>query len=368
MWSSNFIGSFKPDPATLRRICLALALSVLAHVFVLGGLDFRMPSTIGSQAIVKVQLAPPAEAPGKASQPPQEAVTAESVPVEPEPSPEPSARTEAPIADSSELSSLAPPETSVLPEADLASMTENVEELPLEEPEPVPTKREENAVNTPPGLIADRQAYIDTDFELREGGRVVGMSHISFRQNLDGTYSLVSTTEAKGLLSLFLRGKLIQTSRGLLAEDGLRPLEFEYRMTSKEEKSRFAQFDWQAGRLTLQTNKGARTVKLPHGAQDLLSFMYQFLYVPPLERMEIPITNGKKLDIYAYAFEGEEELTTPTGNLRTLHIRHHGKDDEKTDIWLAVDYKYMPVKIRKTEEDGSVIEQTVTRLTTDFLN
>jgi len=79
--------------------------------------------------------------------------------------------------------------------------------------------------------------------------------------------------------------------------------------------------------------------------------------------MQLAITNGKKLRVYDYQFEGEETLETKAGKLRSWHIgRSSGKGEEKIELWLAVDYHYLPVKISNTEEDGTLTERIVTRL------
>jgi hypothetical protein len=80
------------------------------------------------------------------------------------------------------------------------------------------------------------------------------------------------------------------------------------------------------------------------------------------------MTNGKRLRTYAYSFEGEETITTKLGELKTIHLLKGSGDEEKTEIWLATDYQYLPVKIRKTEKDGTVIEQVVTNILTKELN
>jgi hypothetical protein len=107
-------------------------------------------------------------------------------------------------------------------------------------------------------------------------------------------------------------------------------------------------------------------VDLPEGTQDLLSFMYQFMFVAPLQNMQISVTNGKKLGIYDYSFEGEEMVQTRIGNLNTFHIlRRSAEGDDKTELWLALDYQHVPVKIRKTEKEGKVYELLITSLKTE---
>ena len=115
----------------------------------------------------------------------------------------------------------------------------------------------------------------------------------------------------------------------------------------------------------MQNGKKTKTAPLVEGTQDLLSFMYQFMFVPPLEQMQLSIASGKKLGTYDYGFEGEETLSTKMGDLSTVHIfTSRGDSDEKTELWLALDYYYLPVKVRQTEKDGSVIEQIATRIST----
>ena len=39
-----------------------------------------------------------------------------------------------------------------------------------------------------------------------------------------------------------------------------------------------------------------------------------------------------------------------------------GVEEDKTELWLALDYQYIPVKIRKTESDNKVYELLATRI------
>jgi hypothetical protein len=78
------------------------------------------------------------------------------------------------------------------------------------------------------------------------------------------------------------------------------------------------------------------------------------------------MTNGKNLRTYAYSFEGEEMIDTKfSRHLKTVHLVKTGSEEDKTEIWLATDYKYLPIKIRKTEKDGTTVEQIMTNISTD---
>jgi len=202
--------------------------------------------------------------------------------------------------------------------------------------------------------------YVETEFEVFRGGdaSAAGTTRSTFSIDKNGAYQINSTTEAKGLASLFFE-PLVQKSEGMVTENGLTPSFFSYEYGNKTQT---ASFSWNDGILLLHTAKGDKTENLITGTQDLLSFMYQFMFKPPLEAMQITVTNGKNLRTYTYSFEGEETISTKLGELKTIHLLKTGSDVEKTELWLGLDYQYLPVKIRKTEKDGSTIEQTVIKI------
>jgi hypothetical protein len=79
--------------------------------------------------------------------------------------------------------------------------------------------------------------------------------------------------------------------------------------------------------------------------------------------MQLAITNGKRFRTYLYQFDGEETLKTEIGDIRAWHIsKHDSEGDGKLELWLAPDYRYLPVKISQTEKDGTVTEQFVKQL------
>ena len=363
MWSSvSSQAVFKRLPLGLA---LALLLSLLFHFLILGSEYWQLPSLEMAQSHsrvqqVQLQAAPVAELPPmpkpKAQPVPKPKAEAQP-PKSPLPVVEPVELPQAPAvqAQAEDEAAATEPATAEPEAGELAA--------PVEETGPADTT--EAQAHELPAF-----SYVDTEFVVLRGenGNKIGVSKISYRMHEDGRYELTSTTEAKGLAALVVSGKLLQQSEGVVTNDGLQPHLFSYQYGKADNKKQQSRFDWEQHTVTLETAKGVKTVALPAGSQDLLSFMYQFIFVPPLEQLTLHISNGKKLSEYNYSFEGEEILTTEFGAVRTWHIARAGQDgSEKTELWLAVDYHYLPVKMRKTEEDGSVIEQVATRISTDLL-
>jgi hypothetical protein len=219
--------------------------------------------------------------------------------------------------------------------------------------------------------VPEKMAYthVETEFEVTRGinTSVAGTTKTIFNIDENGRYSIVSITQAKGLASLIF-GNLTQKSEGLVTENGLKPDFYSYQYGDNAKKSQTANFNWNDGVLHMHTYKGDSTANLAADTQDFLSFMYQFMYTPPLETMQITMTNGKRLRTYTYTFEGEETISTKLGELKTIHLLKGSTDEDKTEIWLATDYQYLPVKIRKTEKDGTVIEQIVANIQIEPVN
>lgn len=209
-------------------------------------------------------------------------------------------------------------------------------------------------------------SHVEAEFDVMRGINTpaAGLTKVVFNVNKDGRYSIVCSTQAKGLASIFL-GNLVQKSEGSVTADGLRPDFYSYQYGNDQRKSQSADFEWEEGILHMHSSKGDSTAPLSAGTQDLLSFMYQFMYTPPLDTMHITMTNGKRLRTYTYSFEGEETIITKLGALKTIHLLKGSGDEEKTEVWLASDYRYLPVRIRKTEKDGTIIEQLITSIKTD---
>jgi len=179
-------------------------------------------------------------------------------------------------------------------------------------------------------------------------------------------YTLSSLVKASGVMRIFL-DDLVQESRGAIDAHGLKPDYFRYQYGKKGKKTYEASFDWAQNQVALKTKKGIKRLDLSAGTQDLLSFMFQFMFSPPLNQTSMMITNGKRLGQYDYAFLGEQLVKTKLGVFNTVHLlREDPVKNEKLALWLATDYQYLPVKIKKIKAKKNKIYELVIRsLTTD---
>lgn len=157
-------------------------------------------------------------------------------------------------------------------------------------------------------------------------------------------YTITSIISPQGMASLFFSGQLVQMSRGRIVATGLQPEEFWDQRGDKRSQSRF---NYATQTVLNESSKGVRTYPLPAGLQDAQSLLFQLaLTAPPPAESDNPVFNGKKVRSYRYRVVGEENLETPLGLLRTLHMtRLTDTSAERFEIWLAIDHHYLPVKL-----------------------
>ncbi|MEF8721528.1 MAG: DUF3108 domain-containing protein [Candidatus Accumulibacter delftensis] len=174
---------------------------------------------------------------------------------------------------------------------------------------------------------------------------------------VDGVYRITAVTETNGLVALFKPFRIELESRGTVTAAGLVPEQFSSRRKGRATGEQ-AEFDWQQ----MQVRVGQRPPQaLSTGAQDLLSFPYQLGLLPDLASGTLmPVATGKKYEQYRFEVVGDEDVETPAGSFRSLHLRVGGVSP--TELWLAYDRSLLPVKILHTDHKGAIFVEIATSI------
>jgi len=318
-------------------IMVALAVSLLIHAVLLFGpklielpaVEVTLPPlTAKLEALPAVNPAPKREPPPKiapkAPLPESVAAVGISTPV---------------LAESGVI---APPEEPVLSEV----------------PEQKPPVQEEPVVESKPAHPLPKQAQLT--FVVYKGTNFsVGEARHRLDIKADGSYTLQVGMNTTGIASLFKTYELNQQSSGTVSTRGLHPDKFsENKLTSGGKQTLTADFDWKNKQLNFSSGS---TTTLPELTQDMLSFMYQLSQLPLDEPIvTIYISNGKKLERYALTVGEEEEIQTRLGKLHALPLRKvHAPGEEGLEIWLGLEYRLLPVKIRQIDRSGAIAGEMV---------
>lgn len=234
-------------------------------------------------------------------------------------------------------------------------------EEPQIDPEPQPPAEDtsaEEATAQPARPPLPRRAQLTFAAYQGEGGMQLGeaVHRLDIEQ---GQYVLETVTQTTGVASFFKSYLLTQTSRGQVDAHGLHPISYgEEKKLSSSKQNLSAEFDWTGHKLRFSHGGEAA---LPEGGQDILSFLYQ-LSQQRLDKGMVPmyISNGKKLEYYELAVGEEELIQSPLGKLRALPLRKiHGPGEEGLDIWLGLEYRLLPVKVRQIERSGEIAGEMV---------
>ena len=208
------------------------------------------------------------------------------------------------------------------------------------------------AAQTPQTVSATYNLYMN-------GAHVAVMNETYDAKN--ASYRIVSESTPLGALALFQKPAKVVSS-GRLTPEGLRPERFEGRSIGRGEV--MAEFDWPGEKLSFGRDGRMETVTLPAGTQDRLSVMYQFMFraLDGREKLDLAMTDGRRLARYNYAVTRGVEIDTPLGRMGTVHLVRQGADGSGTEIWLAPERHFLPVRMVVREDNGTRYEQVATRI------
>ncbi len=196
--------------------------------------------------------------------------------------------------------------------------------------------------------------------------------HAVYSWSRDGdNYSITGEAEAIGFFTLFLEGRVIQESRGIVTPQGLRPRSFIERKPSSPTEG--LEFDWDMRTVTFDRHGEKKTEPLADNVVDWLSMLFQTAANPPPATSEdypLLVLTQRKFYRFHLKVLGEERIEIPLGQVRTLHLRHVDEKDpsEVVDVWLGIEQSYLPVKLRyPVARNRLMVEQVATSVSTSRL-
>jgi hypothetical protein len=329
----------------------ALAVSLCAHLLFLfpphwNGWRSQKPLPEMARLDVILKKAPPAPPPSVPSVPPP---PAPPVPPRADPAPDP-APVPPPLVPVSRV------ETPPIPE-DEAEASES------EEARDGGAVQNEGMALPPSGTMRYTVYRGDQGFEV---GRAEALWQIG-----DGRYRLGLRTETSGLAALLHPVEAYAESVGSFGADGLRP--DHYILTPGDgESAESVEFYWEIEQIRV----GRREPEPIHpGSQDILSLQYQLAYmlsplddaIGPRAPLEFWVANDKRYRLMQFTLLGREILELPAGQFLTLHLQSIS-GGKTIDVWLAEDYRMLPVKTRFTDKDGDIYEQAVQEIVIEPLD
>ena len=168
--------------------------------------------------------------------------------------------------------------------------------------------------------------------------------------------------EAKGLAGLFGL-QYEQRSVGTVDGKGMRPERFSVDQRGRKLES--AEFDWQAGRVSIRRDGNERrNGSIQPGDQDLLSLWHQARRVADSGKaVKLTVVTNKSVKQATLEPSGTETLKLAFGQVDTLRVRAWAEEGElDIEIWLSQQHGLLPVRIRIEDEKGGVLDQRASRI------
>lgn len=180
---------------------------------------------------------------------------------------------------------------------------------------------------------------------------VLGLSLNIYREwHMEGRhYSIVDSANLFGM-----KGSM--TSEGSVTARGLEPDNFQILLNN--DINRFAKFNRNSMTMSYGRPSNPKQISFNPSIQDISSLGFQLALAYGNKAQDIQVTYGTGIFPIHLELLDEEKLRLPVGIVRTLHIQGHSLSGEPAtaDIWLAPDYRNMPVKIKVSSEGKTLIQ------------
>lgn len=332
-----------------KRFLVALAVSIALHLVVIAGpgwhlaLDGLLEPDAGRPLEARL-VTPPAPAARPVARPKPKKPRPAAPVATPGPVVSPAPPHEEPAAAVEAVEAVAP-----APEVERAETVADEPEFFDGGPASIPALQNEIAL--------PRYARITYRVSYGDNGFVVGEAIQELRHN-GSAYIVRSSAETTGIVRLFRRAKIVNTSMGEIVGGRLRPQEFR---VERNDRIETAVFDWTSGIVSLSND---RQIALPAQTQDMLSMVCQLALMPiAKEAVSIPVLTTKTVERHDFEVLGETTIGTPLGDKRALHLRNRQPDGKQaTEVWLGLEDARLPIRIRHTDRRGDTFDQIVERI------
>jgi len=190
-------------------------------------------------------------------------------------------------------------------------------------------------------------------FNITWHGISAGTAQLQLQLLEDGRWSYQSLSTARGLFRLAMPAELRSRSTFSIHDGRILPDRFTAddgsTSSSKDQELRF---DWVAGRVTGIAEKRRVDLPLKPGVLDTMSVQIALMHellVGNTPRYFV-IVDKDRIKDYNYSAVGEETLSTPIGEYRTLVFRStRPGSDTGTYFWCAPALGFLPVKVERRE-------------------
>jgi len=178
----------------------------------------------------------------------------------------------------------------------------------------------------------------------------------------EGLYRFRSASKAKGLVAVFRRDIVKETSLWSLSKQQISPQQYLYqRSGGKKDKYLRMDFDWQQNRVHIDDEIHPWDLEIEPGTLEKHVYQVQLRLDlqknPEQSTFNYLIADGGHIKHYQIERLEQETITTPLGKIATIKFKRQrdreSDKDRETTLWCAPELDYLPVKLEHIEKDGT---------------
>ncbi|MCB1802211.1 MAG: DUF3108 domain-containing protein [Gammaproteobacteria bacterium] len=199
---------------------------------------------------------------------------------------------------------------------------------------------------------------VEASYRLLFNDALVGNSLFMLEIDADGRYALQSFTTPAGKMQRDAAHEVLETSRGSIGADGVRPLEFEESVLQDGELALARlTFDWARRALVVEGPGGRRNIGLLPDTQDRLSYLLDAARLAGTgdDSRLLQVASAEAAEETLLRVRGEESLTLPAGEFGAVRVERRTPDEDTSrELWFAPDLMPLPLRALQASDGNSV--------------
>ena len=226
------------------------------------------------------------------------------------------------------------------------------------------------ALSLPAAGYGDTQGEIDFEasYRIESNGSLIAQTEISLTKIKPSEYIYKSASKPRGFFSFLVNDKVEEKSQWIFHNQNIRPLSYlYYRYGGRKNKRVELSFDWGQMIVKNQVNDHQWQMKIQDGVIDKFSVNMAVRQQLRNGRNELSfmVADGGKLKLYSFTNVGTERIETLLGKFEAIKVERHRKGKEITQLWYVPALEYIPVKIRRIDRHGNVLDMLASSVTTN---
>jgi hypothetical protein len=184
---------------------------------------------------------------------------------------------------------------------------------------------------------------------------VRGKSTMVLRREANGDYIFETRARVAGLIGLFVRRGIEETSRFAVRDGRVQPLSFKRVDTiSDDERDMELEFDWTNGKLLRRYDDMTEELEIPDNALDpsLLSIAIMVDRMHGRAPGPYTLIERDHTELLEISDDGPETTKTRAGKFSTVRYSHYAEAlDRTTRLWASPEINYITVKMAQYDGD-----------------